>query len=173
MELTESLKKVLVEAGNTLKGVERRLFMARTVHSFGVGGQRMAERELGWSRVTVRKGMHELEGGIRCEDAYALRGRKRAEEHLPRLLDDIRDLVDGQSQTDPTFRSQRLYVRWSAPRVRAMLIARKGYDQQEFPSVRTIARKLNALGYRPRRVAKCKPKKRYARRRPSSGVWPN
>ena len=87
MELTESSRKMLVETGKTLKGVERRLFMARTVRSFGIGGQRMAERELGWSRVTVRKGMHELESGIRCEDAYCLRGRKRSEEHLPRLLD--------------------------------------------------------------------------------------
>jgi len=63
MELTESLKKMLVETGKTLlKGVERRLFMARMVRSFGAGGQRMAERDLGWSRVTVRKAMHALLG---------------------------------------------------------------------------------------------------------------
>jgi hypothetical protein len=163
MELTASSRKMLVDTSETLRGAERRLFMARTVRSLGVGGQRIAERELGWSRVTVRKGMHELESGIRCTDAYALRGRKPCEEHLPRLLDDIRDLADGQSQTDPTFRSQRLYVRWTAPRVRALLISRKGYDDQILPSVRTIGRKLNGLGYRLRRVAKCKPKKRSPR----------
>jgi hypothetical protein len=172
MELTESLRKLFVETGNTLRGAERRLFMARAVCSFGAGGQRMAERELGWSRVTVRKGMHELESGIRCEDAYCLRGRKRSEEHLPHLLDDIRDLADGQSQTDPTFRSRRLYVRWTAARVRALLISRKGYDDRSLPSVRTIARKLNGLGYRLRRVAKCKPKKRYASPTRSSGACP-
>ena len=47
MELTELSRKMLVETGRALKGVERRLFMARTVRSFGIGGQRMAERELG------------------------------------------------------------------------------------------------------------------------------
>jgi len=171
MELTESLRKMLVDTGKTLTGAERRLFMARTVRSFGVGGQRIAERELDWSRVTVRKGMHELERGIRCEDAYCLRGRKRSEQHLPRLLDDIRDLAEGQSQTDPTFRSRRLYVRWTATRVRALLISRKGYDDKTLPSVRTIARKLNGLGYRLRRVAKCKPKKRSARPTRSSRSW--
>jgi hypothetical protein len=172
MELTELSRKMLVETGKTLKGVERRLFMARTVRSFGIGGQRMAERELGWSRVTVRKAMHELKSGIQCKDAYCLRGRKRSEEHLPRLLDDIRDLADGQSQTDPTFRSQRLYVRWTAARVRALLISRKGHDDKNLPCVRTIARKLNMLGYRLRRVAKCKPKKRYAKPTRSSDIWP-
>lgn len=171
MELTESLRKMLVDTCKALRGAERRLFMARTVRSFGVGGQRIAERELGWSRVTVRKGMHELESGIRCEDACSLRGRKRCEQHLPRLLDDIRDLADSQSQTDPTFRSRRLYVRWTAARVRALLISRNGYNEQSLPSVRTIARKLNGLGYRLRRVAKCKPKKRYARPTRSSRSW--
>jgi hypothetical protein len=80
MELTASSRKMLVDTSKTLRGAERRLFMARTVRSLGVGGQRIAERELGWSRVTVRKGMHELESGIRCTDAYALRGRKPCEE---------------------------------------------------------------------------------------------
>jgi signal transduction histidine kinase/ActR/RegA family two-component response regulator len=32
--------------------------------------------------VTVRKGLHELASGFRCLDAFAARGRKRAEEHL-------------------------------------------------------------------------------------------
>lgn len=103
MELTESSRKMLVETSKTLKGVERRLFMARTVRSFGVVGQRMAERELGWSRVTVRKAMHELESGIRCKDAYCLRGRKRFEEHVPRLLDDIRDLRTAKARRIPRF----------------------------------------------------------------------
>lgn len=171
MELTASSRKMLIDTGKTLSGAERRLFMARTVRSFGLGGQRIAERELGWSRATIRKGIHELESGIRCEDAFVLRGRKRCEEHLPGLLDDIRDLADGESQTDPTFRTRRLYVRWTAPRVRSLLISRKGYDDQSLPSVRTIARKLNGLGYRLRRVAKCKPKKRSPRPTRSSHGW--
>jgi hypothetical protein len=57
--------------------------MARTVQALGLGGQRLAERELGWNRGTMRKGMHELERGIVCVDAFSSRGRKRSEDHLP------------------------------------------------------------------------------------------
>ncbi|MEP7288683.1 MAG: hypothetical protein ABI947_23265 [Chloroflexota bacterium] len=63
---------------------------------------------MGWNRRTIRKGVHELASGRVCLDAYAARGRKRAEEHLPKLLEDIQVIVDGQSQTDPRFESSRL-----------------------------------------------------------------
>jgi hypothetical protein len=171
MELSGALAHTWIETAKKLHGAERRLFMAQTVHALGVGGQRLAERELGWSRVTVRKGMHELKSGIRCQDACHLRGRWRSEEHLPRLLSDIRDLVDGESQTDPRFQTRRLYVRISAARVRALLIGQKGYVEEELPTVRTICQKLNGLGYHLRKVAKCKPKKRFVRRMPSLNDW--
>ena len=76
MELVEDVKELLVETAKSLKGSACRLFMARTVRALGKGGQRLAERELGWNRGTIRKGQHELEQGIICLDAYALRGRK-------------------------------------------------------------------------------------------------
>src|SRR6266571_5666014 len=89
MELTEEIKALLWNTAKDLKGSARRLFMARTVQALGEGGQRLAERELGWNRETIRKGMHELERGIVCLDAFSSRGRKRSEEHLPNLLSDI------------------------------------------------------------------------------------
>jgi hypothetical protein len=160
MELTDSLKTLFMETTKTLKSSARRLFMARTVQELGPGGQRRAERELGWNRITIRKGMHELTSGFVCLDACAARGRKRAEVHLPTLLDDLRALVDGQSQTDPQFRTQRLYTRLSAAEVRRQLIAQKGYQAQELPTVQTITTKLNALGYFPKKVAKSTPQKK-------------
>jgi hypothetical protein len=111
MELTEAVKEPLVQTAKALKGSARRLFMARTV-------QALAERELGWNRGTIRKGMHELEGGIVCIDAFSSCGRKRSEEHLPNLLSDITATVDGQSQADPPFRTNRLYTRLTATEVR-------------------------------------------------------
>ena len=85
MELTDSLKALLIDTAKTLKGSARRLFMARTVKELGTGGQRRAERELGWNRITIRKGTHELASGFICLDAFSARGRKRAEDHLPYL----------------------------------------------------------------------------------------
>ncbi len=108
---------------------------------------------------TIRKGTHELESGLTCQDAFAARGRKKAEEHLPDLLNDIKSIVDTQSQTDPQFRNQRLYTRLSATEVRRQLILQKGYSDNELPTATTIAVKLNLLGYYPNKVAKSKPKK--------------
>jgi hypothetical protein len=160
MELTPQLKEHLQGTVATLRGADRRLFMARTVRMLGPAGQRRAERELGWNRVTVRKGMRELTSGIRCVDAFCLRGRKRGEEHLPELLSDIKAIVDAQCQTDPSFQTQRLYTRLSAATVRHQLIAQKGYTDEELPSAETIRCKIHQLGYRLRKVQKCKPKKR-------------
>src|SRR6266478_3382243 len=100
MEFTDALKALFMETARSLKGSARRLFMARTVKELGAGGQRRAARELGWSRVTIRKGTHELESGFTRLDAFAARGRKRVEAHLPTLLPDIKAIIDSQSQAD-------------------------------------------------------------------------
>jgi hypothetical protein len=160
VELTDAFKDNLIQTANALRGAARRLFMARTVQSLGSGGQRHAEVQLGWNRATIRKGMHELRTGITCCDAFAGRGRLRAEERLPNLLADIRALVVGQSQTDPRFRTQRLYTRLTAEEVRQQLLVQKDYGGDELPVARTIRNKLNDLGFHLTKVAKCKPKKR-------------
>ena len=154
MELTDAVKGLLQDAAKQLKGSARRVFMARTVKELGPGGQRRAERELGWNRATIRKGTRELESGFAIVDACALRGRKRAEERLPHLLADLTAIVDGQSQADPRFRTSRLYTRLTAAEVRRQLIAQRGYTDAELPTVQTLGAKLNELGYRLRKVAK-------------------
>jgi hypothetical protein len=168
VELTDALKGLFIATARTLNGSARRVFMARIVRELGPGGQRRAERELGWNRATIRKGAHELASGFAIVDAFVLRGRKRAEERLPSLLADITAIVDGQSQADPRFRSARLYTRLTAAEVRRQLIAQKGYTDEELPSVQTIGAKLTALGYTLRAVAKTQPQKRSPRPTPSS-----
>src|SRR5215475_10879718 len=94
MELTDSLKSLFIETAQSLKGSARRLCMARTVKALGAGGQRRAERERGWGRMTIRKGLHALESGFPCLDAFAARGRKGGEVYLPHLLPDIRAIIE-------------------------------------------------------------------------------
>ena len=94
-----------------------------------------------------------------CVDGYAGRGRQRAEERWPHLLEDLTDIVDGQSQTDARFESSRLYSRLSAAQVRQQLVVQKGYSQADLASQETIRVKLNTLGYRLRRVQKSVPQK--------------
>jgi hypothetical protein len=159
---------ILIDAAKALKGSQRRLFMAKTVSAMGRGGQIWSEAHLGWNRETIRKGMHELRSGMTCVDAFHCRRRKPAEEHLPRLLDDIRAIADGQSQADPKFQTNRLFTRISAAEVRRQLIATKGYTDAELPTQQTINTKMNLLGYRLSKVAKCRPQKESSRPTPSS-----
>jgi hypothetical protein len=159
MDLTEQMCVWLKETAEELRGAPRRRFMAQTVESLGLS-QHLAARRLGWSRDTVRKGLHELHSGITCIDNFSARGRKPAEVNLPLLFQDIRDVVADHLQTDPTFQTTRLYCRLSAPYVRQQLIDRKGYTDVQLPSERTIADKLNWLGFRLRSVVKSRPQKK-------------
>ena len=157
MDLSDEQKEVYRETAKALKGSTRRVFMARVAKL--LGSQRRAARELGWERETLRKGMGELESGAAIPDNFAGRGRKKAEEKLPQLLEDIQAIVDGQSQTDARFESNRLYTRLSAAQVRQALIRQKGYTDDELPTEETIRVKLNDLGYQLRTVRKSVPQK--------------
>lgn len=159
MALTDEVKQLLNETQKQLHGYARRHYMAKIVEAVFAGKPSHAERELGWNRVTLRKARRELQGGFCYIDQYQQRGRKKSEEHLPHLLDDIRAIVDSQSQTDPSFRTQRLYTRLSAAEVRQQLLKQKGYRDDELPTAATISSKLNGLGYRLRTVQKSRPQK--------------
>jgi hypothetical protein len=106
MELVGEVKELLRETAKELKGSARRLFMARTVRALGEGGQRLAERELGWNRGTLRKGQHELSHGVVCLNACSWRGRKRSEEHLPHVLSDITAIVEWAESSRPAVSHQ-------------------------------------------------------------------
>ena len=160
MELTETLKTTFKETAKALKGSERRLFMARIVKTMGKGGQRRAEAELNWNRRTIRKGIHELDSGFRCYDNFSARGRKPAEAHLPDLMADINAIAEAVSQTDPTFKSTRLYIRLSAAQVRTQLSEQEKYRGTTLPSEETIRTKLNHLGYHLKKVRKSQPLKK-------------
>ena len=152
--LTEHLKSLSKKVAEKLQGSDRRQFMAEVVKGLGIGGQAVAERELGWNRRTIRKGRKELESGEEIIDRFSDRGRKRIETKLPNLIEDIKAIVDPSSQTDPSFKSTKLYTRITAAEVRRQLIEQKNYKDEELPSAETIRRRLNELGYTLKRVVK-------------------
>ena len=159
-KLTPELKKLLNETRSKLNGYERRKFMAKFVRLLGRGGQIRAERELGWDRKTIIKGTKELESGFDCIDNFSGRGRHPIEKKLENLLEDITQIVSPVSQCDPTFRSTELYSPLTAEEVYRRLIEDKNYRPDQLPTVRTISTKLNQLGFRLKKVTKCKPKKK-------------
>jgi len=119
--LTAKIQSTLKDAAKKLTGSVKRAFIAKVTEDYFDGSARKAESHLGWSRKTIHKGQKELSTGFVCIDNYAARGRKKTEEKLPQLTQDIHDLVQGQSQVDPTFRSPLCYARISARAVRKAL----------------------------------------------------
>lgn len=63
------------------------------------------------------------------------------------------------SQIDPSFKSQRLYVRVTARYIFKELILKKGYELGSF-CLKTIENVLNRLGYTLKKVLKTKPLKK-------------
>jgi hypothetical protein len=160
MELTPDIKEMLIEGAKALGGADRRLFMARAVRAMGFGGQMRAEKELGWNRNTILKGLGELDSNTVVPDGRVNSGRKPVEVKLPTLRDALKEIVDSQSQTDPSFKTTRLYRRLSVPEVVRQLIEQKNFSKEELPSEETIRKRLNEMGYRPMTVQKSRPKKK-------------
>jgi len=135
IELSEEQLRDYRKTAQTLKGSERRRFMARVVQTLGRGGQRYVEKVFGWNRRTIRKGMTELTSGIMQTDHFSARGRKRMEAQLPHLLADLRELMESQA------------VGLSATALRQQLIEQKGYAAEALPCVATLRKRLKELGY--------------------------
>jgi len=153
-------KDILKETINKLKGSDRRMALARVAVDIGKGGQSLVADEFNVSRSTIRKGHHEFSSGFRIEDAFSARGRKPIEEKLPNLIEDINNIVDSQSQTDPNFKTTRLFTRITVNVVRNQLIKQKNYEDNDLPTNQTLNTKINALGYHLKRVQKVKPLKK-------------
>lgn len=156
----EKGKGILQEAISLLSGSSKRRVLAKTAEALGRGGQRLVAEAFQVSRNTLRKGLRELKSETPIKDRYGDRGRHRSEEKLPRLLEDIRSIVDSQSQTDPSFKSERLYTRLTVKEIREQLIRVKGYTDEELPTQQTLNTKINGLGYTLRKVKKTKPMKK-------------
>jgi len=150
-------------AARKLKGVARRTFQAEAALDYCHGSARTAERTFGWSRRTVQKGLDEQSTGKIIPGAPR-NGRTSYSQKLPNLQNDIRSLVDPNSQTHPTFRTTFRYTRMTASAVLAALVREKGYKKNELPAESTMRALLNKMGYRLRRVQKTKPKKKFPKR---------
>jgi len=154
-------KELIQEAVKRLSGYKRREYIAQISLDYFQGNARKTEREMGWGRECIQKGLKGKETGIRCIDNYSASGRKRTEDNQPNLSKDIKELADRQTQADPSMKSSSLtYTRITAKAMRSALIKEKGYKDEELPSEVTIGNILNRLGYNLKRVLKAKPAKK-------------
>ena len=159
-ELFGKCKYILIESVNKLKGSDRRKALAQITKELGKGGQSFVASNFNVGRDTIRKGTHELESGFKIIDAHNAKGRKKTEEILPTLMDDIKNIVDSQSQTDPNFKTTRLFTRLTVKEIRNQLILQNRYTNEVLPTNQTLNTKVNQLGYKLKKVQKLKPIKK-------------
>ena len=152
--LSDQIKTTFKDAARKLTGQKKREFTAQVALDYFDGSARKTEAIMGWDRRSIQRGLKSLKTGIPYQDNYQARGRKKIEEILPSLSEDIRELVDGDAQVDPTFGSEFRYLKVSARAVRDALITQKGYNDEVLPSRQAIGRLLNRLGYRLRKPSK-------------------
>ena len=158
--LDTELKAIIKDAAKRLTGYKRREYQAEITRKYFDGRSRKAEREMGWGRECVQKGLKETESGTRCRDYFQGRGRKRTEDTNPKLLEDIISLVEPHTQADPSMKSSLTYTKITPKAVRLALIDEKGYTDEELPVDDTIGNILNRNKYNLKRVQKSKPKKK-------------
>lgn len=97
--LIEQVNATLKDAAHKLTGEKKRAFTAQVALDYFDGSARKTEQALGWDRVSIQRGLDSLRTGVPYPDNYQARGRKKTEELLPHLEQDIRELVDGEAQT--------------------------------------------------------------------------
>ena len=144
-----------------MTGSEKRIYLADIAKRLGYGGMKLVCDHFGINFRTLQKGMDELDSGNRIIDAFDKRGRNGVEIHFPNILDDIKNIVDMESQTDPRFEDNRLFTRLTPGNIKIQL-HKNGYKLEELPTNQTIYNKVNELGYSFSTIQKTKPLKKIA-----------
>lgn len=160
-------KYLIKLAAGKLKGSERRAFVAEVAEKLCAGSPRLTETEFSFGRNTIELGMHENRTGLVCYGNYATQGKVKSEVANPDLEQDIRVLVDPESQADPQLRNTFAYTRITAKALRQKLIDEKGWQEEQLPKERSFCNILNRMGYKLRKVQKTKPEKKSRKPMPS------
>ena len=122
---------------------QRRLWAAAEARSLGYGGIAAVARASGMAENTIRAGLRELEQGDEIGAGRVRRrgaGRRPLSEVDPKLLDDLRELVETGTRGDP---EQPLL--WTSKSVRKL--ASELRELGHSVSHETVARLLRQLGY--------------------------
>ena len=159
-ESINDVKHLFEKLLGQLSGGDRRRAAAEIAMEYGMGGQTFVSKEFNISRDTLRKGMLEIETGEVIEDKFNERGRKSTLEKLPQLEEQLRHILDSQSQIDPKFQTERLFTKLTVSEIRNQLIKQYGYADEDLPVERTLNTIINNLGYTLKPVMKSKPMKK-------------
>ena len=158
-ELSKGVTNLITRLVKQIPYEDRRKAMGDVVNTLLGGRARQAEDVLGWNRHTVELGLNECRTGIRCISDITTRGKSKVEVQNPKLLKDIRELMEPHSESDSHLRTTLLHTNLTAKAVCGALLE-LGYTKDEIPALRTMNNLLNRQGYRRKSVAKTKVQKK-------------
>ena len=157
--VSESVTALVARLVKRIEWPERRQAMAEVTQRLLDGKARVAEGVFGWGRLAVELGLKELKSGITCTNDLSRRRKPKIEEKHPKLLADIRLIMDPKSQAQSHLRTALSYTNVTAKSVREALLE-SGWKEAELPCVRTMSNILKRQDYRLRRVEKSQVQKK-------------
>ena len=123
---------------------QRRIFLASEAMSYGYGGISKVSGISGVSIPTIRKGIKEIQAGQAIENGRVRQaggGRKRVEDIYPEILEQVKEIVDGN-----TYGSPDKVLSWTTLSLND--IQRMLFDKYAITvSYRTVGDLLEKLGY--------------------------
>ena len=161
-EMSAREKRLIKDACKRLTGFKKREYQATIASEYFEGSARKAERSMGWGRQSIETGLGEAKTGIRCLDNFKGRGRKRTEDKIEGLEEDVLAIAELRTQADPAVKSSKTYTRLTGGYLKKALIEDKDYTEEQLPSTSTLRSMLNRMGYNLKRVHKSKPLKKIA-----------
>ena len=164
--LSESIIDDFRFAAKTLTGARRRMFQARITTQYFQGNTRAVETTFGWGRNNVALALQEAATGLTCLGAHSRSGQRPWELRFPDAAAKVRTLGESLGQQDATFKSNRIYTRLTAAAAILHLEA-EALPKEQIPKPSAMNNILNRMGFKLRRILKCKPKKKFRRRTPS------
>jgi len=141
--LAERIRQRYVEVSPALNERARRLFAAAEARTYGYGGVSVVSRITGMARSTIERGLRQIEAKRAMPPGRSRRaggGRKPKRLQDPKLLPDLKCLVEPATRGDPT-----RALRWTSKSLRHLSEALKKRGHSACPHV--IADGLRELGY--------------------------
>ena len=140
------ISKEWVAVFNTLTESQKRWFAAVKALEFGHGGISKVNRVTGLSRITIAKGIQEIEGKKRLSLSSENRtrvqggGRKKVGDHHPKILTALEKILDETSAGDPMS-----LLKWTckSSRIIANELNKQGFKVE----YKTIQKMIKAQGY--------------------------
>ena len=156
---TEQIVELIARLVDLIPWPVRRSAMGDVVETILDGKSRVAEDVFGWNRSTVALGINEFRTKIVCVNDISSRRKPKIEEKNPRLLSDIIEIMNPQSQAESHLRTTLLYTNMTAKAVYEALLE-KGWSEETLPTRQTISNLLDRHNYRLRSVAKARVQKK-------------